>query len=198
MRKANLVGPAATTAAIVGLLAPLAAQAHPGHDFGPGLAGGLMHPLTGVDHLIALLAVGLWLAERGRNGAVGAAGVFLGALAGGAVLAWSNPGLPFVEPGVALSVVIFGLLLCAGRRLPTAPGVAVIGAFAMVHGYAHGAALVARADAVSYLLGFVGISAVVLGCAGLLGRSLARSAPEWLRAGGVAVTLTGMWLAATL
>src|SRR4249920_3374352 len=102
------------------------AQAHPGHG-AEGLAAGLAHPLTGLDHLLAMIAVGLWSAAAvpaGRRWL--GPGVFVSMLLAGALLAWGGGVLPHVETGVALSVVMLGAMLLAGRRVAPSAGLVMI------------------------------------------------------------------------
>jgi urease accessory protein len=124
-------------------LAAGAAQAHPGHG-AEGFAQALAHPFLGLDHLLAMVAVGAWsvAALPARQRLAGPA-VFLIMLLAGVMLAWFGVQLPGVEAGVALSVALFGLMLFAGRRLPALPGLMVVGAAALLHGSAHGSELAA-------------------------------------------------------
>jgi urease accessory protein len=138
------------------LLAPVAAQAHPGHGLGMNgtdFLAGLAHPLTGLDHLAAMLAVGASAArgEGARRWLPPAA--FVAMMLVGAVLA---PRLAlradFVEQGIAASLVVFGLMLAT--TLPLAAGLALTGAFALFHGVAHGTEAPGGAASLNYLLGF--------------------------------------------
>jgi urease accessory protein len=145
-------------------LTSLPAAAHTGLEAGFSLVDGLLHPLSGFDHVAAMLCVGLWAAlARGRAQwafppAFVAAMVFGGVLVGGGVA------VPLAEAGIALSVIGLGLAVAAGAKVPTLVGVPLIAAFGICHGAAHGAE--APADGFSgYALGFT-ISTIALHGAG--------------------------------
>lgn len=157
-------------AALLLLFAAGSAAAHPGH--GGGAVAGLLHPL-GLDHLLAMVAVGLWSAaalppaQRLR----GPAAFVLAMVAGAAFGAWAAaPAL--VEPGIALSVAMFGVLIARPRMLPPMAGLALVAAAGALHGLAHGAEGPAGAGFAAYALGFVATT-TLLHAAGLgLGRAL--------------------------
>lgn len=146
-----------------------AAQAHPGHG-AEGLAAGLAHPFLGLDHLLAMAAVGLWSAaafpsDRRALGPV----VFLAMLLVGALLAVSGVALPYVEAGVALSVLLLGVLMLGAARVPVAGGVALVAVAALLHGQAHGSELANGHSFAAYASGFMLGSALLHGlglCAG--------------------------------
>jgi urease accessory protein len=116
----------------------LSAQAHPGHIDGTGIASGFMHPLTGLDHLLAMLAVGAYATQRGGRARWLAPLLFLAGLVAGSVAGYGQWVLPQVEAGIAASVLVLGLMMIAGGRMPALPGYALITGFALFHGYAHG------------------------------------------------------------
>lgn len=173
------------------LLAPVAAQAHPGHSLGlsdgADFLAGLAHPLTGLDHLAAMLAVGAWAArgEGARRWLLPAA--FVTTMLAGAVLA---PRLALradvIEQGIAASLVVFGLMLATTLRLPLATGVALTGAFALFHGVAHGTEAPGGAASTTYLLGFA-LATAALHVLGLLAtlRLTAAANPAMRRVVGV-------------
>ncbi len=145
------------------------ALAHTGHGEASGFVHGLQHPLLGIDHLLAMLAVGLWsgfvLEQRIWRGAV----TFIAAMAAGALLGWGGVALPMVESGIVLSVVAFGLLTLVSRtgqsEALTRASLAAIALFALCHGQAH--AMEASGDASAYLIGFL-MSTAALHMLGLL------------------------------
>lgn len=141
-----------TGAALMG--AATLASAHGGHGT-TSLFEGLTHPL-GADHLLAMVAVGLWsvLALPGARRWFGPL-TFLLAMALGAALGIAGLALPLTEAGIALSVAVFGLMLLAGRRLPAAAGLTLVAGAALLHGLAHGAALPAGGSVASYGAGFL-------------------------------------------
>ncbi len=180
------------------LLAAPAAFAHPGHAV-PGLGGGLMHPLLGIDHLLALVGAGLWAAQLGGAARRWVPAGFVAALAVGLAMGVGGVTLPGVEPGIAASVLVFGVLVAGGARLPTGMGVALASAFALFHGCAHGAELPAGVQTFAYIAGLVASSVLVL-CAAMAGGTWARSAgrPAWVRAAGAGMAAGGVVLLAGL
>jgi len=139
------------------VLLPSLAEAHPGlpgHTH--GFANGLLHPLTGLDHLLAMTAVGLWAAQRGGRALWLAPLSFVSVMALGGVLGMAGFGrIPFVEQAIAASVLTFGIFIASAAQLPLKASVAVIAAFALFHGYAHGAEMPATASGWLYGMGFV-------------------------------------------
>lgn len=172
MLKRAILNRAAWTAAAVAALAllPGQASAHVGAGHADGLIAGLTHPLFGLDHLLAMAAVGIWsaVATPGRVWAAPAAFVTMMVL--GAGVSFAGFDLPMVEGMIALSVLIFGLVIVVGSRLPLAAGVGLAGLFAMFHGYAHAAE--ASGAAIAYIAGFT-VSTAALHLAGVgVGRAL--------------------------
>jgi len=149
----------AVAAGAAGLVTALPALAHPGHGGESGFGAGMLHPLTGLDHLLALLAVGLW--SRGqRHGAV-MPPVFLVLMALGA----SSAGLlregllPALEISIAATVLLLGALAAAALRMPPQLAVALAGVCGFLHGMAHGRELAGMASGA----GFLAASALVMG-----------------------------------
>lgn len=184
------------SAALAALAAP--ALAHTGHGGTSGLMHGFMHPILGADHLLAMLAVGLWsgfvLSRRVWAGAA----TFMGAMVLGAALSWSGVPIPGVEGLIAASVVVFGALTVFAHggqpRWLTGASLAAIAGFATCHGHAH--ATEATGQALAYLAGFLSATAL-LHLAGIaLARSIAtaRGAKTVRRLTGGAVAATGAWL----
>ena len=144
--------------AIILMLASSVAFAHPGHNVS-GLAAGLMHPFTGMDHLLAMVAVGLWAARGGNRKVWLLPATFMTTLVLGAVIAMQWPSLPMVETGIAVSVLALGLLVSLSMQLPAMPSVAIIALFGLLHGYAHGLELPESAAPAAYALGFLAATA---------------------------------------
>ena len=168
-----------------------AALAHPGHA--DGAMAGIMHPLTGIDHILAMLAVGLWGAQLGGRAQWLLPASFVAFLGAGGALGMSGAALPMVEAGIVTSVLLLGLLIGFAVKLKALPAALIVGVFAVFHGYAHGTEMPALSNAWLYGVGFVAASAA-LHVAGLgLGRAVRRHS-VWLRAGGGFVALAGMWL----
>ncbi|NGM47665.1 HupE/UreJ family protein [Rhodobacter sp. SGA-6-6] len=184
------------TAAIVAVVAG-PALAHTGAGEANGFLHGLGHPVLGPDHLLAMLAVGLWsgfvLPRRFWAGAA----AFIAAMAAGAGLSWAGIGYPMVETAIVGSVVVFGLLTLVSRRGQragvTLASLAAIAAFASAHGHAH--ATEASGNALAYLAGFL-ISTAALHLAGVgIARAVAAQ-PAAQRALGAGIALSGLWLMA--
>lgn len=173
------------------------ALAHTGHGDANGFLHGLEHPVFGPDHLLAMLAVGLWsgfvLPTRFWAGAA----AFLGAMALGAGVSWAGIGYPMVETVILASVVVFGLLTLVSRRDQpgwiTGASLAAIAVFASAHGHAH--ATEAAGNAFAYLSGFL-ISTAALHLAGIgIARAVA-TRPLAQRAMGAGIALSGLWMMA--
>ena len=150
------------------LLAPVASFAHTGVSSpgGPDLIAGLLHPFTGLDHLLAMMAVGLCAARLGKSATWLLPTLFPVVMAIGAGLALRGIGLPMVEAMITISVIVLGVLALAGIRLPLVLSGALVSLFALAHGHAHGAELPAGGDAAAFAVGFIG-STVVLHLIGL-------------------------------
>lgn len=173
-----------------------AAHAHPFHGEGSGLLAGLAHPLAGVDHLLAMLGVGLWSAWAVPQRAWQMPLAFVAAMAAGAALALSGVALPFVELGIGASVLVLGALLACLVRLPAAAGAALVALFAVFHGHAHASELPALASPLAYAAGFL-LATGGLHVAGVVaGYRLSAHGGWWLRAIGAAMGLSGLWLLA--
>jgi len=162
------------------------AYAHPGHA-PTGFAGGLAHPFTGVDHLFAMIAVGLWAAQLGGRALWAVPATFVGAMGLGGALAWSGAVLPHVETAIALSVLLLGLLVATQRRAPVIVGMGIAAAFALFHGYAHGLEMPHAASPARYAMGFV-LATVCLHGVGIAGGLLGRRA---MRMAGIGIAATG-------
>jgi urease accessory protein len=146
--------------AILLLGASSAAFAHPGHDVS-GLAAGLMHPFSGLDHLLAMVAVGLWAAQGGGRKVWLLPATFMAMLAIGAGFAMQWQALPPVEAGIAASVLALGLLVALSLQLPAVLSVAITAPFGLLHGYAHGLELPGSAAPAEYALGFLAATATL-------------------------------------
>ncbi|MGB9092612.1 MAG: HupE/UreJ family protein [Gallionella sp.] len=188
-------------AAMLLLVSSSSAFAHPGHDVS-GFAAGLMHPFSGMDHLLAMVAVGLWAAQgsTGKNGRRKIwllPATFMAMLVAGAGIAMQWQSLPLVEAGIATSVLALGLLIALATRLPASLSIAVTGLFGLLHGYAHGLELPASAAPAEYALGFLAATASLhLGgiAAGVATRDRYASLAKML---GVAIAAAGVYLLAS-
>jgi len=165
---------------------------------GPGpwaaFGTGFLHPLTGPDHVIAMVAVGLWGAVLGAPALWLLPVVFPLVMALGGALALLGLPLPAVEAGIALSAVALGLAVALRWRAPLALAAVLVGSFAVFHGHAHGTELPQAANPLIYSAGFV-VATGLLHLAGVAFGALGRSAPGWLavRAAGAAIAAGGLW-----
>ncbi len=196
-------------------LTAASAFAHPGHDgatVGASLWAGLAHPFTGADHLLAMAAVGVWSAlAAAPQGGFGAFDegrskmdllrlpfAFVAMMLVGAALGLAGVSLPAVEPMIAASLLVIGLLVAARARLSALAGMAIVGGFALFHGYAHGAELPATAAALPAVLAYVGgfaASTMTLHVMGIGAGAFLRRHAGWIaRVAGAGVALYGVGL----
>ncbi|MBX3705947.1 MAG: HupE/UreJ family protein [Pseudomonadales bacterium] len=168
------------------------ALAHAGHGVADGFLSGFVHPLLGWDHLVAMVAVGLWGAFLRAPAIWLLPVVFPLVMACGAALGVLGVPLPAVETGIALSGVVLGLLVAFAVRLPLLVAIVIVAVFAIFHGHAHGTELPEAVNPFAYALGFV-LATGLLHLAGIAFGTLVRwPAGTWLvRAGGVAVAAVG-------
>jgi urease accessory protein len=185
-------------AVLASIVAPGVALAHTGVGATHGLVHGLMHPLTGLDHILAMVAVGVLAATLGGRALWLIPASFVAMAAGGGILGVSHLALPYVEIGIAMSVIVLGLAVALQPRLPLAAAVAMVGLFGLYHGFAHGAEMPADASGLAYGIGFLGATvALHLGGIGLgLGiNSLGtRPAKRLAQVGGAAMAVVGVVL----
>jgi urease accessory protein len=130
------------------------ATAHTG-DFSGGLLGGFVHPLFGPDHVVAMVAVGLWGAFLGPPAVFTLPIVFPLVMAVGGALGIVGVPLPAAELAIATSAIVLGLMVASAARPPLWVAATIVAAFAIFHGYAHGAELPVGTDAAAYSIGFV-------------------------------------------
>jgi urease accessory protein len=131
------------------------AQAHTGTGLPGGFASGFRHPLSGPDHLLAMVSVGIWGAFLGRPLIYLLPVIFPSVMALGAVAAMVGLHLPPVETGIAISVLVLGSCIAFAIKAPIWAAATIVGLFALFHGYAHGQELPSAADPVGYSAGFV-------------------------------------------
>jgi urease accessory protein len=143
------------------VLVPTVVLAHTGHTDANGFMHGFTHPITGIDHLLAMVAVGALAARLGRSGRCLAPLTFIAVMTVGGALGLSGVSLSVAELAVALSVVVFGLGLALPFKLPTLAVVTVVGLFALFHGQAHGAEMPAMSATLVYTAGFVSATALL-------------------------------------
>lgn len=184
--------------AAAALLAPTAAFAHPGHMEAVGFAAGLAHPVGGLDHVLAMVMVGVLASQLGGRAAWLVPATFVAVMAAAFGLGVAGIGVPFVEAGIALSVVALGAAVAFGLKAPVAAAMALVGLFAVFHGHAHGAEMPEGSGAAAYAAGFILATALLhaagLGFGALIGR-LERLGGSWLvRGAGAAASVAGVAL----
>jgi urease accessory protein len=183
--------------ALTGMIITPLALAHTVTSPTLGLIPGVVHPLTGVDHVLAAMAAGIWggvsTVRHGRS----VIAVFLGMLALGAIAGFAGASMPLVEPVIALSVVVFGALIASRAEWSGLVAGAIAGGFAFFHGFAHAAGLPPTAGAGWYLLGLLLATAFMLGAGLVFGRRLVASGSQFpLQLAGVFFALSGSLLLA--
>lgn len=177
------------------------AQAHtdgmPGHEHGllsGAFFGGLGHPFGGLDHLLAMLAVGIWAMQQGGRALFAVPAAFVIGMAGGFMLGQAGIAMPLAETGIALSVLALGLALALALRPPLPLALAATLLFALFHGHAHGAEMPANASALLYAGGMLAGTALLHGLGIALSRMVGghqQAASLLPRAAGIAVALAG-------
>jgi Hydrogenase/urease accessory protein len=178
------------------LLLPGLAHANPASGPAQGFLCGFQHPLVGLDHLLAMVAVGLWAAQLGGRAVWAVPASFVGVMTLGGLLGMAAWTLPLVETGILLSVLLLGILITFSVRVSAWMGAALVGVFALFHGHAHGTEVPVNVSGWLYVGGFLAATAVLhaagIGC-GLAMKNF-RFAPA-LRVAGGCVLLGGVLLA---
>lgn len=181
-----------SAAGYLGQVAP--AAAHTGTGLPGGIASGFRHPFTGWDHLLAMVSVGIWGAFLGRPLIYALPVIFPLMVVGGAALGMFAVPIPSPEVGVAASVLVLGLCIALAVRAPTWVACAIVAAFAVFHGYAHGVELPSAADPVGYTVGFVFATGILHVCG--VGIGLLNERPRGVavtRVLGAVVAIVGAW-----
>jgi urease accessory protein len=181
---------------IVGLVLSNVVHAHIGVH-GEGFGSGLLHPFSGADHMLAMVAVGMWAVQAGGRSLIAVPATFVAAMALGAGLGISGGALPFAETAIAVSVLLLGLLLAFAVRGSWQWAVPLTAACALFHGYAHGASIPEFSDPAHYFAGFL-MATVVLHASGAAVAVTLRNQAGALRAGGAAISFAGLWLVLSL
>jgi urease accessory protein len=182
--------------AVVLMAAALPAEAHVGVGATSSFSAGFAHPLSGLDHMTVMIAVGLWAALKGGRAIWAWPLAFVGVMLAGGLLGMLHVALPFVEPGILASVVALGLLVALAVDLPVSAGVAIIGMFALLHGHAHGTEVPENVSGIEYMAGFAAATALLhaLGIGSALGFGLKFRGV--VRVAGAAGAAIGIGLAA--
>lgn len=176
-------------------LLPLTAVAHEGHGL-ITLGGGLVHPFLGLDHLLAMVTVGLLAARTTSLPWWSLPTLFLGSLVPAALLGSVLGGVPGLEHGVALAVVALGLLLALGAVVPARWALLLVAVAGATHGWAHGTEVPSTGSAVPFVIGMTLASAVLHLGGAVVGRLwTAEMGARWA---GASIAVAGLVLTATL
>lgn len=179
-------------------LSPSLALAHTGVGATHGFWHGFAHPVTGLDHVLAMVTVGIFASQLGGRAIWAVPATFVVLMAAGGALGIGGIEVPLVELGIGLSVVVLGAVVAFGVKAPLALAMAVVGFFAIFHGHAHGAEMPEDASGIAYGLGFM-LATAALHLAGIgLGMAIGRfgeiHGERWVRGTGAAVALAGLGL----
>ena len=177
-------------------LAPAAAFAHAGHGEHSGFIHGFMHPVTGLDHILAMVTVGILAYQIGGRALWAVPATFLAIMAAGGLIGVAGVSFYFVEPGIAASVVVLGLIVALALKPPVALAMALVAVFAVFHGYAHGIEAPLDGSAAAFGAGFL-VATALLHAFGvafgmLVGRIAASQGQIGYRLAGSAVAVAGL------
>lgn len=182
-------------AVLTGLLLPATALAHPGHMAGSmGFSTGFLHPFTGADHLLAMVAVGIWAAQQGGRARWTVPIAFVTFMLIGGALGISAIGLPYIESGILVSILVLGFLVAGAFKFPLTISGGLVGVFAIFHGYAHGSEMPVGISVLSYSIGFAVATALLHGLGLGSGMLLQRRHDILSRLAGSAIVLGGLAL----
>jgi urease accessory protein len=179
---------------------PTVASAHPGHEGTPGLVHGFLHPLGGLDHILAMVAVGLFAARLGGRALWLVPASFVVTMAVAGIAGMTGFALPYVEAGIALSILVLGAAIALEWTMPVAAAMGLVAFFAVFHGHAHGAEMPQTMSGLAYGMGFVAATAALhglgIGLGLVIGRSGKTASRRILEIGGGAAALAGAALLA--
>lgn len=181
-------------------LAAAPAMAHTGGEHASGLMAGLAHPLNGLDHILAMVAVGILAMQQGGGSRWALPLAFVAMMLVSGAMGMVGLSVPGVELGIAGSVVLLGLVIALGRQIKLALAAPMVAFLAVFHGVAHGAEMPAAMSGVEYALGFAAAT-LVLHAVGLVfgytgQQVMAKAAPMVLRLAGVVTAALGLGLIA--
>lgn len=170
------------------------ALAHTGSDEMLGMVHGFLHPLGGLDHVLAMVCVGLFASLLGGRALWAVPAAFVAMMLAGGAAGLTGAALPAVELGIAVSIIVIGGVTALRLNWPVSAAMALVGVFAVFHGYAHGAEMPLDAGALAYSLGFA-LATALLHAAGV-GAGMAIQRPAFVRLAGAATALVGIVLLA--
>jgi urease accessory protein len=189
-----------TAIAVATIALPTIASAHPGHEATPGFIHGFLHPLGGLDHILAMVAVGLFAARLGGRALWLVPASFVVTMAAAGVIGMAGLELPFVEAGIALSLLVLGTAIAFEITMPAAAAMGLVAFFAVFHGHAHGAEMPETMSGLAYGAGFLAATATLhalgIGLGLLIGRSGEMFGRRVLQVGGSVAALAGAALLA--
>ena len=181
-------------------LLPAAAFAHTGVGQASGFTHGFVHPITGLDHILAMVMVGVFAWQLGGRALWLVPMAFVALMAVGGALGMAGVAVPYVEIGIALSVVVLGAVVALGLKAPTAVAMAMVGLFSLFHGHAHGAEMPEDTAGVAYGMGFMLATALLhavgLGLGFAVGKAGERYGAAIVRATGGVAAVAGVGLLA--
>lgn len=184
-------------AVLAALLLTGTAQAHTLGAHGAGFTAGMTHPFIGLDHLLAMVAVGIWAAQLGGSATWRIPLAFMAMMALGSALALGGMTFPAVETGIASSVLVLGLFIAVAARFPLMTGMLLVGVFALFHGHAHGQELPQAASVLLYSAGFLLATGLLHATGAGLGLLLGRAvSANWVRVMGGGIAAAGVMLIA--
>ena len=185
-----------TTLTAAFVLAPTIALAHTGQGDTGGLVHGFIHPLTGSDHVLVMVAVGLLSAQLGGRALWLVPLSFVSVMAIAGAFGMAGIRVPLPEAGIALSIIVLGLALAIRVKLPAFAAMAFVAFFAVFHGYVHGAEMPAEISGLRYVAGFVGATVLLQGVGIILGLLIGLErgtlGRRVVQAGGGAMALLGV------
>lgn len=174
------------------IAAPAIAHTGVAVSTGSAFVAGFGHPFLGADHVLAMAGLGAWSAQVGGRAVWQLPLAFLSAMAVGAMIAISGVHVPVVELGIAGSVLVVGALLALNAKMPILAAAGLAALMALFHGHAHGTELPGSADPVSYGVGFLAATMILLCAGAAAGRSVKKlAAASALRFAGAAVAVSG-------
>ena len=170
------------------------ALAHTGMHPTSGFAAGFLHPVGGLDHMLAMVGVGLFAAALGRSALIALPGSFVLMMMAGGVIGTAGLDVPAVELAIAASVVAMGAAVALGWSWPVSAAAMLVGFFALFHGYAHGAEIPSEAASLPYGMGFA-LTSAALHAIGIFLNRMVLGDGKATRALGTAIAIAGLMLA---
>jgi urease accessory protein len=181
--------------ALLFMFFPITAFAHVGAGDTNGLLHGFSHPISGIDHVLAMVAVGLFAVHLGGRSLWLVPATFVSVMALAGVVGAAGVMLPFVEIGIGLSVIVLGLAIAIELNVSTIAAMALVGLFAVFHGHTHGAEIPEAVSGLAYGVGFVFATALLhafgVGLGLMIGYASRTHSARVLRVGGGAIALAG-------